>query len=85
VKLDVDNTGTLSNLRYFVEKGEFSSVPDTRGNVCIADGDVYMYGPDGKLIRRIPVPERPSTLVFGGKEGKMLYITGRSALYRILL
>ena len=83
VKLDVDKQGTLSHLQYFAEKGEFSSVPDTGGNVYIADGDVYMYSPDGKMIRSIPVPERPSTLVFGGKEGKTLFITGRSALYRI--
>jgi sugar lactone lactonase YvrE len=79
----VDKQGTLSHLQYFAEKGEFSSVPDTGGNVYIADGDVYMYSPDGKMIRSIPVPERPSTLVFGGKEGKTLFITGRSALYRI--
>jgi hypothetical protein len=85
VKLDVDGRGTLSNLQYFAEKGEFSSVPDTLGNVYIADGELYMYGPGGKIIRTYPIPERPSTLVFGGKEGKVLYITGRSALYRILL
>ena len=42
----------LSNLQYFAEKGEFSSVPDTQGNVYVADGDVYVYGPDGKQIRR---------------------------------
>jgi len=44
-----------------------------------------VYGPDGKQINFISVPERPSTVVFGGKGGKMLFITGRSALYRIML
>jgi hypothetical protein len=85
VKLNVDSLGYLSNLNYFAEKGEFSSVPDTYGNVYVADGDVYVYRPDGTKINMIAVPERPSTLVFGGKERKMLYITGRSAFYRILL
>jgi hypothetical protein len=85
VKLEVDKLGVLSNLQYFAEKGEFSSVPDTQGNVYVADGDVYVYGQDGKPIRRICVPERPSTLVFGGKEKNTLYITGRSALYRTIL
>jgi sugar lactone lactonase YvrE len=85
VKLETDRLGNLSNLQYFTEKGEFCSVSDEQGNVYVADGDVYVYGPDGKQIRLIHVPERPSTLVFGGKEGKTLYITGRAALYRTTL
>jgi len=82
VKSDVDPKGFISNLNYFAEKGEFSSVPDIQGNVYVADGEVYIYNKEGKQTGFIHIPERPSTIVFGGKEGKTLFITGRSALYR---
>ena len=82
VKFDVDSKGYLSNLQYFAEKGEFSSVPDNQGNVYIADGEVYVYNKDGKQTGLINIPERPSTIIFGGKDGKTLFITGRSAFYK---
>jgi len=83
VRFVVDNKGYISDLHYFAEKGEFSSVPDNQGNIYIADGEIYVFNPDGKQTGLIHVPERPSTIVFGGKEGKTLFITGRSALYSI--
>ena len=83
VRFVVDNKGYISDLHYFAEKGEFSSVPDNQGNIYIADGEIYVFNPDGKQTGLIHVPERPSSIVFGGKEGKTLFITGRSALYSI--
>ena len=82
VKLTVDAKGYVSDLHYFAEKGEFSAVPDKHGNVYIADGEVYIFDKEGKQTGIIHVPERPSSIVFGGKDGKTLFITGRSALYR---
>jgi sugar lactone lactonase YvrE len=82
VKFDVDAKGYISGLHYFAEKGEFSSIPDNRGDVYVADGEVYVFNKEGKQAGMIHTPERPSTLVFGGKDGKTLFITGRSALYR---
>ncbi len=39
------------------------------------------------VIRKalIRIPERPSGLAFGGKDKNTLFITGRSALYRVSL
>ncbi len=85
VKFNVDAKGYFSDLKYFAEKGEFSSVPDDLGNVYIADGQVYIFDKEGKQTGMITVPERPSTITFGGKEGKTLFITGRNALYRVEL
>jgi Pectate lyase superfamily protein/SMP-30/Gluconolactonase/LRE-like region len=82
VKLTVDTQGYISDLHYFAEKGEFCSVPDNLGNVYIADGEIYIFNQEGKPKGIIRVPERPSTIVFGGKDGKTLFITGRSALYK---
>jgi Pectate lyase superfamily protein/SMP-30/Gluconolactonase/LRE-like region len=82
VKLSVDTKGFVSDLHYFAEKGEFSSIPDNQGNVYVADGEIYVFNKKGEQERMIHVPERPSSIVFGGNDGKTLFITGRSALYR---
>jgi hypothetical protein len=81
VSVDVDKQGYVSNLKYFAERGEFDSISDNKGNVYIADGQVYVYNPAGKQIGLIKVPERPTSLVFGNKDGKVLFITGRNGLY----
>jgi hypothetical protein len=81
VRLSVDSKGYVSDLKHFAEKGEFSSIPDIAGNVYVADGQVYIFNNEGKQTGMIAVPERPSTITFGGKDGKTLFITGRNALY----
>ena len=79
VVCDVAGDGTLSNLRYFVEDGEFSLAEDESGRLYIGNGDVQVYDRDGKKVRFIKTAERPSTLtVYGGK----LYMTGRHSLMR---
>jgi len=82
VKLDVSPEGYVSNLKYFVEKGEFGLTTDSNGNIYIADGEVYVYNSAGKQIKVIKVPERPSSLVLS-KDSKTLYITGRKSLYSV--
>lgn len=79
VQYNVDAQGYLSDLRYFAEKGEFSSVPDGQGNVWVADGDLYAFDAAGKQQQFIRVPERPSSLVI---KGKTMFFTGRTGLYR---
>ena len=81
VRLDVDPQGYLSNLARFAEKGEFNSIPDSRGNVYVADGEVYIYDSKGNQTGMIHIPERPSSLAFGGKDKSTLFVTGRSGLY----
>jgi sugar lactone lactonase YvrE len=83
VRLDVDSQGYLSNLSYFAEKGEFSCVADKKGNLYVADGDVYIFDKDGKQTGMIHIPERPSTIAFGGKDKMTLFVTGRSSLYSV--
>ena len=81
VQLDVSPEGFVSGMRPFAEKGEFGSTVDNRGKVYIADGQIYVFDPSGKQIGEIKVPERPGTIVFGGKDKKTLYITGGTSLY----
>ncbi|UCH14622.1 MAG: SMP-30/gluconolactonase/LRE family protein, partial [Bacteroidales bacterium] len=83
VKMEVDNNGRLSNLEYFVEQAEFGSAVDNQGNVYIADGQIYIYDKTGEKKGKIEVPERPSSIQFGGKDGNTLFITARSSLYGV--
>jgi hypothetical protein len=82
VKLNVSPEGYASDLKYFTEKGEFSTATDNNGNVYIADGEIYVYSPDAKLIRTIKTPERPTTISLDSK-GKKLYVTGSNSVYSI--
>ena len=82
VRFSVDTRGYISDLHYFAEKGEFSAIPDALGNVYVADGQVYIFNKEGKQTGMITVPERPSTITFGGKDLKTLFITGKHELYR---
>jgi len=61
--------------------GKFSSSLDCHGNIYIADGQVYVYNKSGQNIRTIEVPERPTNILFGGKDGNTLFFATRSTLY----
>jgi sugar lactone lactonase YvrE len=73
--------GTLTNPKLFAEQGGESVTQDAEGNVYIAAGQIYVYNPSGQLIDTIEVPDRPIDLVFGGKDGRTLFILARSSLY----
>ena len=75
--------GTLSDPKLFAEEGEAGVAVDKAGNVYIAAGNVFVYDPKGKKIDTIEVPERPASIVFGGKDGKTLFITARTSLYSV--
>ncbi|MBO9612276.1 MAG: SMP-30/gluconolactonase/LRE family protein [Dyadobacter sp.] len=82
VRFNVGSQGHLSEPQLFAEKGEFSAAVDSRGNVYIADGQVYVFDPSGREINMIETPERPSTVTVAGDT---LFITGRNTLYAVKL
>jgi len=79
----VDVDGTLSNLKLFAEQGGESVTVDDKGNVYIAAGQVFVYNPSGDLIDTIDIPERPSQLLFGGSDGRTLFVLARTSLYAV--
>jgi hypothetical protein len=82
---DVNPDGSLKNFRLFAEQGGEGTAVDSRGNVYIAAGQIYVYGRSGKLIDTIAVPERPLQLVFGGADHQTLFIPARTSLYSLRL
>lgn len=83
VTCEVLEDGTLSDLKYHLEYGEFGLTLDRNGNLYVADGDILVFDKDGRRVSKIAVPERPSTIVFGGKDGKSLFVTGRKRVFVI--
>ena len=59
---------------------------DIRGNVFTSSAEgILIYAPDGTLLGKVPVPEVVSNCVFGGPDGRRLFITASSSLYAIEL
>ena len=79
----VDSTGTITTVKLFLERGGESVAVDERGNVYLAAGQVEVYSPKGDLIDTLTLPERPSQILFGGKDGHTLYVLTRSSLYAV--
>lgn len=75
--------GNFTKIELFVQLGGDGVDEDASGNVYLAAGQIYVYNPSGKLIDTIEVPERPTQVVFGGKDGQTLFIASRNSLYSV--
>jgi hypothetical protein len=75
--------GTLGDLHPFAERGGESVAVDRAGHVYVANGQIFVYDPNGKVIGQIDVPERPIQLIFGGPDRGTLFILGHHTLYAV--
>jgi gluconolactonase len=91
LRYEVKADGTLENGKVFYDasKDPGEGVPDgmkvdTAGNIY-ATGPVglYIFAPDGKVLGKIKFPEQPANLAWGDADGKTLYVTARTSVYRI--
>ncbi len=46
---------------------------------------ISIYSPEGKPLNTIPMPETPANCTFGDADLQSLYITARTAVYRLRL
>jgi len=59
---------------------------DRRGNIyCTGPGGFWIMSPEGKHIATVLTKELPANLAWGDADGKTLYLTARTGLYRIRL
>jgi hypothetical protein len=79
----IDSFGSIEDLKLFQHVGGESVTTDQAGNVYIAAGQIFVYDSSGKYLETIEVPERPSQLLFGGLDGRTLFIAARSSLYAV--
>jgi gluconolactonase len=57
---------------------------DQQGNVYVsAPGGVWILSPEGKALGRIVPPEHAANFTFGDADGRSLYLTASTGLYRV--
>ena len=81
----VHDDGTLSDKTLFASVGGDGMTIDGSGNVYICADEVLVYDSDGKKVKSISVPDKPTNACFGGKNGGTLFITTKKALYSIVM
>jgi gluconolactonase len=93
MRYDVNADGSLSNGTVFFD---MTSAPgedaldgmkvDQKGNLYVSGpGGVWILSPAGKHLGTIKGPEHPHNMAWGDDDGKTLYMTAQTALYRIRL
>lgn len=59
---------------------------DVRGNLYVSGpGGIWILSPAGKHLGTIRAPELPANFAFGDADGRTLYMTARTGLYRMRL
>jgi gluconolactonase len=90
MRFDVKPDGTLGKGQVFYDVTSMTAegLPDgmkvdTKGNLyCSGPGGVWVFSPEGKHLGTIQPPETPANCAFG-EDGKTLFITARTGLYRV--
>ena len=91
MRYDVGPDGEFTNGHVFVDLTDLPGdicldglKVDTRGDVYLSGpGGIWIFSPSGKHLGTVSLPELPANFAFGGTDGRTLYITARSGLYRI--
>lgn len=87
---DVAKNGALTNGRVFAKLAEGGAPDgmkvDAKGNLYSSGpGGVWVFDPSGKYLETIGCPEVPANLCWGDEDGKALYITARTGVYKVRL
>jgi gluconolactonase len=93
MRYSVQPDDTIANGKLFIDMNadQAPGVPDgmkvdQKGNVySTGPGGFWIMSPEGKHLGTVKAPELPANLAFGDPDGKSLYLTARTGLYRIPL
>jgi len=77
--------GVLKDLKVFADRGGESVTTDASGRVYLANGQIFVYAANGRMLGNIDVPERPLQLLVGGTNRQTLFILGHHGLYSVNL
>lgn len=90
---DVVGPGRIQNGRTFCRLQQPEGKDDTGGDgmAMDANGNLYIttnlgveiFSPEGKQLGLVTFPQQPANVTFGGADGKTMYVTARTGLYRV--
>jgi len=90
-KFPVKYDGTLGEGKLFFDmsSSKDAGVPDgmkidQKGNIYgVGPGGIWILSPEAKHLGTIKFPEHPANLAWGDADGKTLYVTATTGLYRV--
>jgi gluconolactonase len=90
-RYEVNTDGTLKNGKIFYDfnfteddEALDGIKVDRAGNLFVsAPGGLWILSAEGKLLGKIVTPERPANMAWGDEDGKTLYLTAHTSLYKI--
>ena len=90
-RYEVQAEGTLTNGKVFYdfsftedEEALDGIKVDKEGNLFVsAPGGLWILNADGKLLGKIVTPERPANMAWGDEDGKTLYMTAHTSVYKV--
>lgn len=93
MRFEVGSSGTLEKGQIFYDATRVSAdgVPDglkvdRLGNLyCTGPGGIWVFSANGEHLGTIELPEVPANCAWGDVDGKTLYVTARTSLFRIRL
>ena len=93
MRYDVLPDDTLANGKVIIDMtpdkapgGPDGMKVDSKGNIyCSGPGGYWIMSPEGRHLGTILTPEMPVNMAFGDADGKSLYMTAFTGLYRIRL
>jgi gluconolactonase len=93
MRYDVNADGTLSNGRIFFdmtgapgEEALDGLKVDQQGNLYVSGpGGLWIISSEGKHLGTIKAPKLPANFAWGDEDGRTLYMTARTGLYRMRL
>ncbi len=82
---DVAADGALSNDRVLCAiRGPDGMKVDVKGNIwCTGGAGVEVFSPSGETLQSIRFPQAPANCTFGDDDGKTLYVTARTGVYKV--
>ena len=93
MRYEVRPDGTLAHGRVFFDMTKAQGDDaldgikvDQRGNLYVSGpGGLWILSPEGKHLGTLKGPEHPHNLAWGDDDGRTLYLTAQTGLYRIRL
>ena len=83
-KYNINDDGSLSNKRLFINQGSDGMTIDSEGNIYVTGKGVTVYNPQGQMIEHIPIPENwTGNVCFSGKNNDVLFITASKSIYTL--